>query len=360
MPLRAFIANKEIISTFLSPSEWEELKQSVKKNSLEVTIALTNKKGFLRTSKKGLQHFVHKKGELPEDWKPESAQHLYVKSKILLGCKKSGWDAISEYSENNWIADILATKGKGRIAFEAQWSPQTYEKTKERQNKYNIAKVRGCWLFKNPPKELRDYNGFPRAINDIPVFQLRETKEKDIKVEFNNRLFEIDDFVSILLDGKIKFCNKLSAINTQAITINFYEKTCWKCGTTQHSYYLSDSIKSACGQDIHLDSPMWEDDDLEFNPQITKTIADFTKTEEGKFLKIGYIKNRYSNTIHNTYKSFGCYRCDAIFGDWYNHEEVLEAKMEGPISSINVNIDLSMMQEEKEHWCFSENRQFCE
>ncbi|MCK4501234.1 hypothetical protein KAU11_12105, partial [Candidatus Babeliales bacterium] len=127
MPLRARIENKEVISTFLSKEEWNNLKDYIKSNNVDVTIAQTNKKGYLRTSKLGLQHFVHKRGEKPENWKPESQQHLLAKSEVLLGCKDAGWEAISEFSKKDWIADVIAIKGKNRIAFEIQWSNQTYE-----------------------------------------------------------------------------------------------------------------------------------------------------------------------------------------------------------------------------------------
>ena len=80
MPLRALIDNIEIISTYLNSNEWIELRDKIKQESLDVIISQTDKKGYLRTSKNGLQHFVHKKGEAPEDFKTESPQLLFIKS----------------------------------------------------------------------------------------------------------------------------------------------------------------------------------------------------------------------------------------------------------------------------------------
>ncbi|MCK5133698.1 MAG: hypothetical protein KAR40_16285 [Candidatus Sabulitectum sp.] len=107
MPLRAFIENIEIISTYLMSNEWIELKDRIKQDSLDVIISQTNKKGYLRTSKNGLQHFVHKKGEVPDGYKTESPQLLFIKSQILLGCREAGWDAVSEHDENEWTAGLL-------------------------------------------------------------------------------------------------------------------------------------------------------------------------------------------------------------------------------------------------------------
>jgi predicted transcriptional regulator of viral defense system len=87
MPLRALIDDIEIISTYLTSNDWDELKNRIKQKSLDVIISQTEKKGYLRTSKNGLQHFVHKKGEAPEDYKTETPQLLFIKSQVLLGSK---------------------------------------------------------------------------------------------------------------------------------------------------------------------------------------------------------------------------------------------------------------------------------
>lgn len=277
-----------------------------------------------------------------------------------MGCKKAGWEAVSECAENEWIADVLAIKGKSRIAFAVKWSPQAYDKTVERQNRFKSDNVRGCWFFKSPPKELRDWEKKPKANRDIPLFKILETENKEIKVDFDNKQIEIKDFVSLLLDGKIKFCSTMKSLPKQRITINFYEKRCWKCDVSQHSYYLSETIKSICGNDIYLESVMWEDDAIEFSPVIRNAIRDFIKTDKGKNLKVGQIKKRYSRTVGNSYMSFGCYKCDVIFGGWHNHEEVMESKMYGADLVHEVELELPTKIEEREHWCLNENRLFCE
>lgn len=361
MPLRALIDNIEIISTYLNSNEWIELRDKIKQESLDVIISQTDKKGYLRTSKNGLQHFVHKKGEAPEDFKTESPQLLFIKSQILLGCKEAGWNAISEYVENEWSADILASNEKNRIAFQVQWSPYSFEKTKARQKYYKQDSVRGCWFFKNPPKELRDWDKKPIADKDIPLFKIVETENKDIKVDFNNQLLEVKEFIVLLLCRKIKFCSAMKAIRKQMITINFYEKSCWKCGANQHSYYLSETVKSNCGEDMYLESVMWQEDDaIEFSPVIQNAIRDFLVTDKGKGIKIGRIKKRFSKTVGHSYMSFGCSKCDAIFGGWHNHEEIMEVKMSGPDIVFEVELELPIIREEREHWCLSEKKEFCE
>mgnify|MGYP001097626420 CR=1 FL=1 len=360
MPLRALIDDIEIISTYLTSNDWDELKDRIKQESLDVIISQTKKKGYLRTSKNGLQHFVHKKGEAPEDYKTESPQLLFIKSQILLGCKETGWEAISEYEESKWSADVLAINGKNRIAFQVQWSPCTHKKTIAKQKEFKVDRVRGCWFFKNPPKELRDWDEKPIADKDIPLFRILEAKNKSIKVDFNNQLYEINEFVFFLLSRKIKFCSTMKARKKQSVMINFYEKSCWKCGENQHSYFLSDTVKSICGEDMYLESVMWENDAIEFSPVIRNAIKEFLLTDKGKNIKIGKIKKRFSKTVGHSYLSFGCVKCDAIFGGWYNHEEIMEVKMYGAAIAYEVELELPVIREDSEHWCFNESKEFCE
>lgn len=365
MPLRAIINNVEVISSFLTKEEWIELKGQINSDSLEVIIAQTRKKGYLRTSKNGLNHFVHKKGEKPENWKPESSQHLYIKNQVLLGCKDAGWSSKSEFIENNWIADVFATKGKLRIAFEVQWSPQSYERTLERQEKYKDDDVRCCWLFKKVPKEFIYWENELKSNKEIPLFKLKEKKNKEIVIDFNGFEFKIRTFVKILLDGKIKFSKSIKSKFKQNISIFLFKTNCWKCGELQYSYFIQEYVESKCGLEIDIEHQMWNEydenpeDELKFNPQIIKAINEFKKTEVGKEIKIGQIKKRYSKTVNSSYKSFGCYKCDSIFGDWYLNTEIMESKMYESYIEIKTEIELNEIIREKEHWCFNEKNEYC-
>jgi len=359
MPLKAIIDNKEVISSFLREDEWDELKKRIKLNSLDVVISQTAKKGYLRKSKNGLQHFAHKKGEMPEDWKPESPQHLYVKNEILLGCKDAGWDSYPEFKENDWEADVLAIKGKHRIAFEVQWSAQSYDKTIERQKKYDRDGVRCCWLFKKPPKKFRKWSDDLDAKKEIPLFKIFEDHDKDIKVNFYGKIFSVRSFIKTLLESKIKFSSQAKAQRKQSISINFFKTICWKCGAIQHSYFLQETVKSKCGLDINLMHSMWDEKDLKYNPYIIKAVNDFTKTDKGSEIHIGQIKKRYSKTGNSYYKSFGCYKCDSIFGDSYLRTEIMEARMFNAYIELKAEIELPEIIEDRDHWCYSEENNFC-
>ncbi len=131
MPLRAIINNEDVLAPFLDDAAWQLFKTRVKNEHLDVRLPCCGGIAYLRTSKHGLNHFVHKERDTcisaPETW-----QHLKAKREIVLACRSAGYEALTEVSGDGWRADVLAGKGNVKIAFEVQWSPQTWEETQER------------------------------------------------------------------------------------------------------------------------------------------------------------------------------------------------------------------------------------
>ncbi len=62
---------------------------------------------------------------------------------------------------------------------------------------------------------------------------------------------------------------------------------------------------------------MWSGEKFEFRPEILKAVMDFLSSEVGKNIHMGEIKKRFSKTVQQEYKSFGCYKCDSLFGDFF-------------------------------------------
>lgn len=360
MPLRAYIDNEEIISIDQTDEEWNELKKRLKSKESVLTLPCCEQEGFLRKSRNGLKHFVHLKSDKNCDWKPESPEHLRAKIEIIEACKMNGWKAIPEFSETNWVADVLAIQNDKRIAFEVQWSKQTYETTKFRQERYKESDVRGCWFFRTAPKELRNYDETLLADRDIPAFRIFKNENSDIIAQLRQTQLPLRDLVDSLLNRKLKFCNHVRLKPSQEVTIIFFETSCWKCKKPQHCYTVEQNLMSVCNQDFYIMGSMWDSDDIDKSPNIYDAVKRFLKSKDGEGLKVGQLKKRYSKTVHDSYLSHGCFYCDAIFGDFYLNTEKLEGQNDPNSIRFTDNIDLGSMTEEGPHWCYSENRQFCE
>jgi len=187
-----------------------------------------------------------------------------------------------------------------------------------------------------------------------------ETENKEIWIDFYDRKFPIREFVKLLLNRKIKFCNNLVSKTEQKIEIFFPTIKCWKCKTRQHVYVIQDTLESKCDQLIEIHDTDWDFNSLKHDYQIHEAVSNFIKTEKGKFIKIGEIKERYSHTIKSSYMSFGCIKCDSLFGDFHMPNVYIYKIQHKKCFSIFSNIKIHSIIKEKPHWCFSKTQDFCE
>jgi len=360
MPLRAYIGNEEIISIDLDEKQWEDLKKLVKSKMTILTLPCCKQQGFLRTSNKGLRHFVHARSKDTCDWKPESAEHLKAKTEVIEACKENGWKAIPEFSETNWRADVLAIQNEKRIAFEVQWSRQTFVDTDFRQNRYKDSNVRGCWFFRTAPKELREHDDTLKALKEIPAFKIFKDENSNIIAQLKQTQMPLKSLVDSLLKGQLKYCEHVRLKPRQEATIVFFETTCWKCDKPQHLWTVEQNFISVCNQGFYLIGTLRNHKDIDKSPQVYNAVKKFLQTGKGNKLKIGQLKNRYSKTIQDSYLSHGCFYCDAIFGDWFLNIEKMDGISDPNSTNVKVEIEFDEFSDKGNHWCYSENGEFCE
>lgn len=88
---------------------------------------------------------------------------------IALAARAAGWSADTDVtgqtpSRKQWTADVLASRGRARVAFEVQLSHQAWDVTASREARYARSGVRGLWLFRQ-----ENYV----VTKDAPAFQIR-------------------------------------------------------------------------------------------------------------------------------------------------------------------------------------------
>ena len=279
--------------------------------------------------------------------------HEKTQERILEACKAIGLQAEMEYRGKGWRADVFASNGNSKYAFEVQLSPQTLKRTQERQEKYIRDGIVGCWLFENEPARQR------HELEGLPIFKL-EDRVDDIFVSLKGRKrLHIDTFIKDFVGGRIKFCKTLNAL--PQITIVFLEHRCWKCGAINHIFYLA-PFHSACNTEITHNESMWTSNKYSFRPEILKMVKEYATTDMGRHLNLAIVKERYSKTMGKSYMSFGCNQCDSIFGDFYIKECIFDAyEGLGIVDEHTFNVDFELdLRQNIPHWCHPGEHPFCE
>lgn len=339
MPLKCF-RNSEPIFAFDMEAEtlWEELRQenAAEKN---LQVPCCDAGVILRTSKLGTRHFAHSRRGLCST-APETAEHLLAKRTIIEGIRRAGWTPMPEQLGESpglgtWIADVMATKGAAKVAFEAQWSRQDEAETRRRQERYTAAGVRGLWLLRQ--------HDFP-VEKDTPAFRLEldeSTSQFRVSLpspsyyprlmsgrEKNERRYwqqsiELSKFVEGALTKRLKFAPALGA--TMPVEVFTALTDCWRCkketNVVMSLVFAATRVFPSCANiDLTIHS---FGDSLHDGARV---VADLLPVPLLKRHGIGAIKPRYSKTEGGAYLSNGCAHCDALQGRFFEHELAWEVE----------------------------------
>lgn len=282
------------------------------------------------------------------------SKHNEIVDEIFSLCKLLGYKTYKEYKGNGWRADIFVIKGDKKIAIEVQLTRQSPKVLWERQSLYLRDNIEGCWLILNPYKKLKEQI-------DLPIFYISSKDPVKISLIDNRKEVGLQEFLKEFLGGGIKFCNKVKTNNSQKVKIIFYTMECWKCGAVNHLYYVDKYYSSSCNFVIDEMGALWSGGNFEFKPEIISAVKEYLKTEDGKNIHIGEIKERFSKTVKNKYKSFGCYKCDSLFGDFFVFEAKIDLMYEPPEKFFETIVYPKKCTTMKfPHWCFPKDENFCE
>jgi hypothetical protein len=272
-----------------------------------------------------------------------------------------------------WRADVHATRRHAQIAFEVQWNRQTLAATRARQKKYARDGVMAYWFFANLPK------GAP-VDPELPLFKLSASAPDTFAVDLGYARVTLAEAVKALLSGHVRMVGNVRVSARQSMRILFCERTCHLCKKSAHFYAVDGGYKSSCGYEFTTPSGQ-EDEDLgdsgewdeseecdesedateyEFVPEI---IAAASLHAASAGIKLGQVKPRYSKMVGGSYLSFGCYWCDALWGEYYLHVDRMYARM-GRIQASHVLEALVEVPQPAvvslQHWCYPRDADFCD
>lgn len=108
-------------------------------------------------------------------------------------------------------------------------------------------------------------------------------------------------------------------INITAMDVCFFMTYCWKCHLPYDAYFI---VRLGIGPEHMMTDFPGVINPLE--PTIVNAVKKYLHEHpELKYL-MGDIKPRHSSVVDDTYVSFGCPHCDAIYGDFYLKDDIME------------------------------------
>ena len=208
MPLRCTntIEDKSIMAFDLTDTEWGQLRRDNRKDQC-LKLPCCDADVVLKTSHLGNQFFAHKqRGDCAAP--TETIHHRLLKEFAVIVARSYGWNAETEVpgktpTGEDWIADVLATKGDSKIAIEIQWSKQSYEVTRHRQKRYAASGIRCLWLLQRVGKDFVD-------TDELPMARIERGDDGQYYAHLDNsywdgHTFRVDEFLRAAFSGHFKF-----------------------------------------------------------------------------------------------------------------------------------------------------------
>lgn len=287
MPLKALLDDREVVSIFLSDAEWVGLRDVQQSQRTRFRMA-DGARAIAKVSSRGLRFFAHAPGEGHGVTAPESPQHLALKAAIARTCKLAGWSVDVEAPGDGWIADVLATRGETRIAFEVQWSHQSEIDYAYRTTRYRAAGVESVWLRRVTPGRYAGRAGpnvfnMPIRASDPAELAVVEAPHVDAAA----REVDVDEFTRAVLHRRV------SPVGPH---VSAWNETCWR---------------STCGRK----SRVWVVDGEQPWPEQRSLARQARRYIPTKGAPLATIAPRTTKGSGRTYDALCCPHCGAVFGD---------------------------------------------
>lgn len=222
MPLRAQIEGRNVYAFDFDDSSWAVLKKTYKADKLCMPCCRNN--AVPKTSKLNNFFFAHARRDECAS-APETAEHIYLKSQIARAAQSCGWSVVTEAPGETpdgikWVADVLCTKGRAKVALEVQLSYQNTSELVSRQLSYKKSGVRAAWLAGHK----RFKSNYIASSRDVPIFYLMPFEIPD-EPRISGFDVSLSAFITALLSKRIAWKEIPYAYN-----VEYLLDVCWKCG----------------------------------------------------------------------------------------------------------------------------------
>lgn len=354
MPLSCLDPHGTRIQAFdLDDAAWRVLRTgNSQKRHLRMTCCPAEV--VLKQSARGTRFFSHKRTGACTTG-DESEAHRHLKLLAVEAARAAGWHAETEVcgacpEGGQWRADVLATKGKSRVAIEIQWSGQTEDETLRRQRQYQSAGVRGLWLLRQPRFPV--LHGLPAVcvggslsegfIALLPHARRRMTRADRVDQGQWRQAVPMAEFLRAALERRLRWGTAVDVFGASVqVDIREARQACWHDSCDARTDIVTAVTLSNPGMCLEFSLA-----DVGEYPSVADRIVGSLPSEP----QWQHIKPRYSRTQKRTYLSNGCSGCGRLFGEYM---QLRDPERERVVSSFSVDLDSDWLRLAMSHPEFS-------
>jgi hypothetical protein len=337
MPLSGLVDGDRVISSLLTEEEWAALKDDVRAKRRAITMPC-GWPGLAKTSKLGTAHFAHKPGG-DGCSAGETAQHLLAKAIIVDAIIAAGWEAEPEARGDGWVADVMATRGAVRVVFEVQWSNQTLDDYRHRQQRYRDAGIASTAWF------ARHADHLPAADKTLPIFGLTISDEGEATVQVSGRRLPLTEAVERLLTRRLQYRDYYANGQPAEALVEGAAMDCYRCRQNFGVWNVGEvRVRGRCGGEGTRGRGV-----ATFPERRPETEPDVRAAGERLAQSMGvtpaHLGRRYTKASETHYMAFICPHCNATCGEMFVADEF------GYGSDHETLATLPATAVRQPHWC---------
>ena len=231
-------------------------------------------------------------------------------------CEGEGWKYEKYYKTDEWKADILISVNNQRFSFSA------YKSTNQAAKFLPLIEQDG----------IKSYGLILSSEDDvaeIACFSLHRNEDAmEITIAENKLTFA--SFMKKVIEGKLIHLTKTKITSIDVI---FAQEKCYRCQFKHFIPYVRFFINENGKRYNRADVDERELPDLWFGEEYLQIIKRYIDEHPEKGIVMGEVKER--PTKNQSYTSYGCPACDAIFGDFYLTELEVDFMYETDESMMN-------------------------